>query len=466
MNKLHKIYIMPHPPIVIPEIGKADVNKISNTFSSMNKVAKEINEANPDTIIIITPHGPMFSDAIALAFGGYISGSFHKFGAPQVKMELKIDKELTQSIWKKADELNITTTLVDKAILEKFGADFTLDHGAMVPLYFVNKELKDYKLVHITYSPFSSLQLYSFGIALQKAVEETDKKVVLIASGDLSHKLKDEGPYGFSPSGPIFDDKITTLLQKGDVMGIFDLDKELVSEAGECGLRSIYIMLGAMDGYEVEGNLLSYEGPFGVGYGVMSLNNTKTHKDIYKDLLLKRQEDNKNKLTNQEPYVALARESLTYYLKTGEVLAIPANLPLEMVNLQRGVFVSLKKHGALRGCIGTIFPMTNCIASEIIRNAIAAGTDDPRFNEVEEEELYDIDFSVDVLTNPENALIEELDTKKYGVIVTSGYKKGLLLPDLEGVDTVEKQISIALNKAGIKENEKYTIQKFEVIRYK
>ncbi|QAA35337.1 AmmeMemoRadiSam system protein A [Clostridium manihotivorum] len=137
-----------------------------------------------------------------------------------------------------------------------------------------------------------------------------------------------------------------------------------------------------------------------------------------------------------------------------------------MKNMQRGVFVSLKKHGDLRGCIGTIFPATDSVAKEIIRNAIEAGLNDPRFYEVEEEELMDIDFSVDVLTEPEVASKEDLNPSEYGVIVRHMGKTGLLLPDLEGVDTVEEQLSIALEKGNIDPDEDYTIQRFQVIRHK
>jgi len=145
---------------------------------------------------------------------------------------------------------------------------------------------------------------------------------------------------------------------------------------------------------------------------------------------------------------------------------VPIYVTEEMINNKRGVFVSLKKFGELRGCIGTVFPITENIAKEIMRNAVEAGEGDPRFNNVSEEELEDIVFSVDVLTEPIETSKEELDPKKYGVIVRSGRKSGLLLPDLTGVDTIEQQISIVLNKAMISSNDNYTIEKFEVIRHK
>jgi AmmeMemoRadiSam system protein A len=138
-----------------------------------------------------------------------------------------------------------------------------------------------------------------------------------------------------------------------------------------------------------------------------------------------------------------------------------------MMEERAGVFVSLKKHGQLRGCIGTIGPTCPCIADEIIQNAISAGTKDPRFNPIKENELDDIVYSVDVLGKPEPVDdISQLDVIRYGVIVSYGYKRGLLLPNLEGVDTVEQQIDIARQKAGIGRDEPYTLERFEVVRHK
>lgn len=167
-----------------------------------------------------------------------------------------------------------------------------------------------------------------------------------------------------------------------------------------------------------------------------------------------------------DPFVRLARESLTYYLKEKKHLPAPAGLPDELRKRRAGAFVTLKKHGNLRGCIGTITAVTPSLAEEIIRNAVASGTQDPRFPAVSRNELDEITFSVDVLSDPEDiSSPAELDVKRYGVIVSSGFRRGLLLPNLEGVDTVEDQIAIALRKAGISKDEKYQLERFEVVRH-
>ena len=166
------------------------------------------------------------------------------------------------------------------------------------------------------------------------------------------------------------------------------------------------------------------------------------------------------------PLVQLAREAIKKYLENREVLKTPDGLTAEMKE-QHGVFVSLKMHGMLRGCIGTFEPSTSCVAEEVIHNAISSATRDPRFMPVTLSELTDIVISVDVLTSPEPVKsVSDLDPGRYGVIVKSGYKRGLLLPDIEGVDTTDKQIEIAKGKAGIGAREPADLFRFEVKRYK
>lgn len=166
------------------------------------------------------------------------------------------------------------------------------------------------------------------------------------------------------------------------------------------------------------------------------------------------------------PLVRLARETVERYVREGCPPAPPADLD-ESMQGRAGVFVCLKKQGELRGCIGTIEPVAESVAEEVIRNAVCAATQDPRFPPVTASELAEIEYSVDVLTAPEPVSdIAQLDPRRYGVIVRRGTRRGLLLPDLEGVDTVEQQVRIAMSKAGISPDEEIEVQRFEVIRYK
>jgi len=463
---INGFYLLPHPPIILPEVGKGEEKKIQKTIEAFNKIGAEIAKKTPDTIILITPHGTMFSDAVSIFFEDRIIGDLSKFGVSSVKMDIPIEKTLSNEIYEIANRENISVVLSTKDFLNKFNASPDLDHGAMVPLYFVNKFYNSYNLVHITYADLSDKDLYRLGIAINEAVEEQCVNSVIIASGDLSHRLKDDGPYGYNSFGEKFDTEFLKLLENGDVEGVLGIDNKTIDNAGECGRRSVVIMLGTLDKMKFKGEILSYEGPFGVGYGVMRLN-AVSENDSKSDYFNKKDSFESSVKDQNDAYVRLARESLTSYLNSGEMMKdIPDYVTDEMKENQRGVFVSLKKFGDLRGCIGTIFPVSDCVAEEIIHNAIEAGIYDPRFSEVRAEELEDIVFSVDVLTEPESCGKKELDPKKYGVIVSHKGRRGLLLPDLEGVNTVEEQLAISLQKAEIYGAVDYTIQRFEVIRHK
>jgi len=166
------------------------------------------------------------------------------------------------------------------------------------------------------------------------------------------------------------------------------------------------------------------------------------------------------------PLVKLAKDTIELYVREGQVLTPRDEDLVPEMKERAGVFVSLKVRGMLRGCIGTFQPCEPNVANEIVRNAISASTGDPRFTAVRLDELASLEYSVDVLTTPEQVKdFKELDPRRYGVIVQAGRRRGLLLPDLEGVDTVEEQVGIAMQKAGIAPGTPVTLSRFEVKRY-
>ncbi|MDD3364542.1 MAG: AmmeMemoRadiSam system protein A, partial [Syntrophomonas sp.] len=268
----------------------------------------------------------------------------------------------------------------------------------------------------------------------------------------------------FHPDGRTFDLTVKDLLMQNDVQGLLDIPETLRKNAGECGYCSIAIMLGTLDGYEFQTKVFSYEGPFGVGYLTAGLHPGEQRPSILEKLEAKQAGLVEVRRAAESPPVRWARMTLENYIKSGK----KPDLPKEMNSLlqdRAGAFVSIKKHGQLRGCIGTFLPVYKNLAEEIKNNALAAGLEDPRFPPVESGELKTLVYSVDILAEPEPCKQEDLDPKCYGVIVSSGGRRGLLLPDLEGVDTVEQQLQIALQKGGISTNEKYLIQRFEVKRF-
>jgi AmmeMemoRadiSam system protein A len=324
------------------------------------------------------------------------------------------------------------------------GRNAVLDHASVIPLRFVEEQNIPYKLVRIGISGLPADQHFKLGRCIAQVAKESGKRVVFIASGDLSHKLTKEGPYGYAKEGPKFDRLVTEAFRTSDFAKLMNLPANLCEPAGECGLRSFIIMAGALEGIETESKLISYEGPFGVGYAVATFV-PKTERD---------------------PYVRLAQYAAENFVKSGKRISMPDWVPTEMKQKKAGVFVSIKKNGQLRGCIGTIAPTTGSIAEEIMRNAVASSVEDPRFVPIHPNELSDVTFSVDVLGEPEPITATyKLDVERYGVIVSKGKRRGLLLPNLEGVDTVEEQLAIALRKAGIGDHEGFSIERFEVVRH-
>ncbi len=468
MGKILSAYLCPHPPVIISEIGRGQEKRVQDTIDSLRNIAKDINDLSPTTIIVITPHGPLFSDAIAINYEKELYGDLGTFGCPQISISKNNNLPIVDKIVEKALNEGCYCVKLNKKNARNYGVSTDLDHGVQVPLFFVEKEYTDYSLVHITYGMLASEDLYKFGTLIQEVIEESNEDAVVIASGDLSHKLAKDGPYNYNPAGSKFDALLVKLLREGNYQEALSIDKSLAEEAGECGLRSIFIMLGTIDGFSSESEILSYEGPLGVGYAVARFNplqrsdEHKLLKKVYKNAQKKIQ-DIKNR---EDIYVKLARLSLESYIKDGNTIEVPNDFPEELLSNRAGVFVSIKKDGNLRGCIGTIAPTTDSVAEEIIRNAINAGIDDPRFFPIEEDELDRLIYSVDVLGKPERvSSMDELDVKRYGVIVSSKGRRGLLLPNLSGVDSVEEQVNIALQKAGIFKHDSYEIERFEVVRH-
>ena len=303
---------------------------------------------------------------------------------------------------------------------------------------------------------------------LREAVEELGRRAVIVASGDLSHKLQSYGPYGFAPEGPQYDERIMDVCGRASFGELFDFDEAFCDRAAECGHRSFVIMAGAFDGLAVEAHRLSHEDVTGVGYGICTF--YPKGEDPRRHFLQKHLKEEEAKLKEsreaEDAFVRLARASVENAVRGGRRLPIPDGLPEELLSRKAGAFVSIHEHGRLRGCIGTIQPVTDCLAEEIIGNAVSASLRDPRFDPITPRELPWLEISVDVLGAPEPiASQDELDVKRYGVIVTQGRKRGLLLPDLEGVDTVAQQVEIACRKAGITPGSRVKLERFEVVRH-
>ena len=458
-------FMVPHPPLIVPEVGRGGEEQIKETTMAYERVAERIAELEPETIVITSPHTVMYSDYFHISPGNAAMGSFAQFGAGGVRFLEAYDMDLVKEICKQADKQDFPAGTLGER-------DKDLDHGCMVPLWFIRKKYKGGKIVRIGLSSLPLTDHYKLGQMIQKAVDKLGRKVVFMASGDLSHKLQSYGPYGYAPEGPVYDQKIMDVCSRAAFKELFYFDESFCEKAAECGHRSFVIMAGALDGYRVSAVKLSHQDVTGVGYGICMFEPLEKDskrcmlKAYYKDLERDMERELEKVCDKKDPYVKLAYQSVVSYILKGKKLALPGNLPSEMLNIRAGAFVSIHKSGALRGCIGTIGPTQNNVALEIIENGISASTRDPRFSPIRPDELKDLEINVDVLGRPQDISgLDELDVKRYGVIVTSGHKRGLLLPDLEGVDTVEEQVAIAMQKGGITEDDEIKLQRFEVIRH-
>ena len=454
-------FMLPHPPLIIPEIGKGEEKKIQKTIDAYEEVARRIGEYKPKTIVLISPHQTMYADYFHISPGQSAQGDFGQFGAAQVKMEISYDVTFIEELGKYAKCNNLPAGTLGER-------ERKLDHGTLVPLYFVNQYWKDYQLVRIGLSGLPLVEHYRLGQYIKETAEALDRKTVLIASGDLSHRLKEDGPYGYQKEGPEYDMRIMDVMERAAFGELLEFPENFCEKAGECGHRSFTILAGALDKTKVVAKRLSYEGTFGVGYGVCTyeIQGRDEQRDFKRQYDERQRQQLAERREQEDAYVRLARMTVEEYTRTGRKPKVPEGLPEELYSQRAGVFVSIKENGRLRGCIGTIQAVQTSIAEEIIENAISACSRDTRFSPIEPEELEWLTISVDVLGSTEKITTpDDLDVKRYGVIVTKGYKRGLLLPNLEGVDTVEEQIAIAKQKAGIRQEDSVELERFEVVRH-
>jgi MEMO1 family protein len=473
--------IAPHPPIMVPEVGRESCVEVQNSISAMAELTERVIDSGAETVVLISPHAPLEALAFVAYDGPVLSGDFSMFRAPDATVEATLDAELMAEITRAAEQHNLIT-------LRILGAD--LDHGTAVPLYFLQRNGWHGKVVALGYSFLSNEDHLRFGNSVRQAIATLRRPVAFIASGDLSHRLKPGAPAGFNPEAHRFDEAVVDAIRSCQPHRIATIDQDLRRLAGECGYRSMLVALGVIEDAQPACEVLSYEGPFGVGYLVAQLvgRRSSAERTTESSPALQRWDQVPTDLSKpaeraiddqHQPVTArgdllaitaLARQTIETFIKTGEVMrptGPPATAGGSDLSARAGCFVSIKtREGDLRGCIGTIDPVKDSLAEEIITNAVSAATRDPRFPPVRADELPRLKYSVDVLSAPEPCTLGDLDPKTYGVIVEdeSG-RRGLLLPDLEGIKAAAEQVEIASRKAGIRPGSPVRLFRFRADRY-
>jgi AmmeMemoRadiSam system protein A len=458
--------LMPHPPILVPSVGKGREREAASTLEGLDRLCSALKGAKPGRILLLSPHARQARGVLAVAAAGQGFGDLGAFGAPDVRIRIDGIPEEAQKL------AEFLAPAVPAAI---YCTDpFSLDHASLIPLYFLSRVWGELPPVVVA-GPIGLSLPQALRLGTRLAEWDRGGDWALLASGDLSHRLSPDAPAGYSPAGRRLDRAILEALETGDPTRLLEMPPEEIDEAGECGLRSVLALLGASSG---PSEVLSYEGPFGVGYAVALRIEDVREAPRSGDLPREDEEAELPRLPCRvddpnRAIPALARRAVELHLRgvapTDPVLAEElSHCSRKLSSRPAACFVSIhqRKDGGLRGCIGTIVPVRPSLKEEILANAVAAAVRDPRFPPVDLLELPGLDFSVDVLEEPE--LIrsaDELDPKVYGVIVSRGSRRGVLLPDLDGVDTVEEQLAIAMRKAGIVGTEGIRVEKFRVRRY-
>ena len=458
-------YAVPHPPLIIPTIGQGREGEIAATVRAYHETMRAAAEMRPDTVVIISPHATAYDDFFHISPGAGAEGNFAAFGHPEISIGIEYDEEFVRVLSSTASEKNIPAgTLGEK--------NPALDHGTMIPLFFLSEYLGDAptKFVRIGIAGLPAHTHALLGQAIAATAERLGRRTICIASGDLSHRLMEGGANGFAPEGAEFDELCTAFMKTGDFLSLLQIPGSFAEAAGHCGLNGLWVLAGALDRAATDAKLHSYEAPFGVGYAVASF--TVTGRDAGTDYAarLVRAEDAAiaELRAAEDDYARLACMSIEHFVRTHSFASLPSDLPQELIEKRAGAFVSIKKYGKLRGCIGTFLPAQKTLAEEIFYNAVSAAAHDGRFEPIEEHELNRLVYSVDVLSMPEPIeSAAQLNPKIYGVIVKSltDNRRGLLLPDLAGIDTAEDQIAIAREKARIQPKEAIALARFTVERH-
>ena len=452
--------VAPHPPIMVDEVGGADAKVTDASAAALRSLGVLLDRFRPDTVVIVSPHAPGFWDAFTAATADRFSGDLGQFRAPEVSHDVAGDPELAVAILEEAAAAGLPATEREDGMRRDTAA---LDHGVLVPLYFLDSR-SAYPLVVLTFAGVSAEEHAAFGRAVSRAADRVGRRVAFVASGDMSHRLLPGAPAGYSPRAHLFDEQVASLLARGDFAGIAAIDPELREDAGECGWRSLLILGGFLDHRAFSSRVLSYEGPWGVGYLTAAFAPEAELAGLPAFTPPTGAKGGMPGHDGSEP-VRLARATIEAFVRTGRAPE-PVRLDDPALPARAGAFVSLHTPAGLRGCIGTIGSTQATLAAEIVHNAVSAASQDPRFSPVRSDELDDLEITVDVLEEPERvSSMSELDPKVYGVITTCGWRRGLLLPDLEGVDTCEDQVAIAMSKGGIRPDETISLERFKVVRY-
>jgi len=434
--------LMCHAPIVVPAVGGARGEACRATTAAMERAAQRLVAQAPDVIVVCSPHTPRLRDTFGVVDGATIRGDLSRFGTPEVSVELPACEQARAALLQAAADVGVGAERIDPG---------PLDHGALVPLAFVWDAGWRGRTVAFAFPAKSTHDgAVDMGRAIRRAAEERGERWALLASGDMSHRLLPDAPSGYHPEAHLFDEGLTARVAQGDLAAAATFDEALRELAAEDVVESLDVARGALGEKREHHRVLSYEGPFGVGYLVALL-----HEDDLVEAALP---------ADNAMLLQIARESIDA-VTAGRAYHPPAlsrGFPRPM-----GVFVTLHSpdpHGPghrLRGCVGRMELDDDApFEAQLADVAVSAATRDPRFPAVRSDELPLLDLEISLLGHEEPCERSDLDPAVFGVSVRNGGRRAVLLPEIEGITTVSEQLSVVLNKAGIPEGAPFELRRF------
>lgn len=466
MNPRGKVVIaalMPHAPVLLPEVAGGRVQAVAASIAAMSEAARRIVRARPQALVLVSPHAPRRGAAYTLRAGPRMQGSLESFGVPHLGVDLPSATSLADAIASAANA---------RGVVIEWLRDGPLDHGAVVPLWHLARAGWHGPTVVVGLNDSRTADQAEMGKAIAEAAHRSGRILAMVASGDMSHRLLPGAPSGFHPRAVEFDRALIDCLESGDFRRLQGLDPVLQDLAAEDAVDSAVVAASA-GGWGAHGHeVLSYQGPFGVGYGVAIL---------YHDLDERRggagEEPQAQGSMVPEPWAeedgesgselpGIARRSLEAVFRGED--GMPAYEVTGLVAEPHPVFVTLRDvDGELRGCVGDLRPRLANTALEVWQLARDAAFRDHRFPAVTARELNRLRFEVSVVSPLEEVESEaDLDAHFYGVVVEADDgRRGALLPDIEGVDTVEQQLAIVRRKGGIGVSEPVRLWRFTVKKF-